>query len=945
MRKQPHNVSSDIGAWLEGLLFFILAIVLFSSFQALPGSPNLSLIFDSQGYLAAGGACQKLFSWEFLSAVASYVASGFSEPSRLLVLNKLGAASDLGFSGPIVPFFLACVYNLFGKQAISQNWLIGANAFLVVSAAMVPLVWLAAKQFWGPGQARLAAILALTYPPLAINSWRILGDVTTCFAAALLLALLAKLTMSRSYGLPALCWGALTGTAIVWLMLGKAPLMLFPWLALAEILFLAVILRVPDVFNAHYVVGILLGCAIALAPWMLVKQIITGQPSIIVDRGGAYNFWVGCNLQADGWDILPSRFVANPKEFTKTSAEVKSEVLSTFKDKPLSFIDLMARKPARLMCAPWNDFQNSFFGIPWVMQKWWQEVILLLAFAGALISLRVAVVRRDFKEIAPIVILCTFVLYFLIYAPVISMSRYFYPAVPALLLLSSQGLFWMISQSRKVAFQLLIVATLVLPGLLAFIDPSLAVNSLWLGKQVAQHGVGNVALFGSTAIVICLSLWFWILSLATGKVAKLEPFKLVVERRGRRYLLLWSCARFGPLVVLLGALVCASASARQELFCLEWAKQLTGRKSIECKIFVPRQVSPRSWYLVVDAVGTGTDPSFERHPDLDVQVNGKQIKAEVRPFWALDCSQRDNLVYLKTFAYGQGKNIEDIRQWWCVAMPADLVRENSNNQITVSSSSESQTRPVVFGDFVTPEGEPGGHTLSLRNFSWCKGFFADCVGEMRMDSIVRPRGLTNIWFQAPKIRPRIRLLAIADRPTESSFSDISFSVPKISIGPGQALLVVDKSIPAAILSQVNRQISGLPGPSAALIQVSANYRSAKAGKTSICLVESLDDVPADVSSTQFAPLAPTVMQANSKWQTVSFEDIVPLANVRGQEPATLKQVRVLLSAVSWWDLLSYGRFKAKTNIDFEDLLVRLRAIKVFNLDAQKYEEYQSQVLN
>ncbi len=90
---------------------------------------------------------------------------------------------------------------------------------------------------------------------------------------------------------------------------------------------------------------------------------------------------------------------------------------------------------------------------------------------------------------------------------------------------------------------------------------------------------------------------------------------------------------------------------------------------------MPRQVSPRSWYLVVDAVGTGTDPSFERHPDLDVQVNGKQIKAEVRPFWALDCSQRDNLVYLKTFAYGQGKNIEDIRQWWCVAMPADLVRE------------------------------------------------------------------------------------------------------------------------------------------------------------------------------------------------------------------------------------------------------------------------------
>ncbi len=925
-------------------MFFGLAIILFSSFQALPGTPNLSLIFDSQGYLAAGNACQKLFSWEFLSAVANYAASGFSEPSRLQVLTKLGAASDLGFSGPIVPFFLACVYNLAGKQAISQNWLIGANAFLVVSAAMVPLIWLAAKQFWGSGQARLAAILALTYPPLAINSWRILGDVTTCFAAALLLALLAKLIMGRNRGFPAFCWGALTGTAIVWLMLGKAPLMLFPWLALAEILFLAVILKVPDVFNGHYLVGILVGCAITLAPWMLVKQIITGQPSIIVDRGGAYNFWVGCNLQADGWDVLPSRFVAHPKEFTKTSAEVTSEVLSMFKEKPLSFIDLMARKPARLMCAPWNDFQNSFFSIPWVVQKWWQEVVLLFAFAGSLISLRVAVVRRDFKEIAPIIVLSTFVLYFLIYAPVISMSRYFYPAVPALLLLSSQGLFWLVSQWRKFAFQLLAVATLILPALLAFIDPSLTVNSLWLGKQVAKHGVGNVALFGSTAIVIGLSLWFWIATLAAGKVAKLEPFGLVVDRRGRRYFLLWLVARFAPLIVLLGALVCASASARQELFCLEWAKQLTGRKSIESKIFVPRQVAPRSFYLVVDAIGTGADLGTERHPSLDVQVNGQRIKGVVRPLWALDCSQRDNLVYLKSFAYGQGKNVEDIRQWWCVAIPADLVRENSNNQVIVSSSSASQERPMVFGDFVTPEGEPGGHNLSLRNFSWCKGFFADCVGEMRMDSIVRPRGLTNIWFQAPKIRPRIRLLAIAERPRANTFSDTDFSLAAASIGPGRALLVVDQSLPVSVLSEVNRQSAELAGPSAVLIQVSVNYKAKASGRTSICLIEHLDDVPDEVSSTQFAPLAPTVMQANSKWQTVTFEDIVPLSNVRGQEPAKLKQVRVLLSAVSWWDLLSYGRFKAKTDIDFEDLLVRLKAIKVFNLDAQRFEEYQSQVL-
>lgn len=935
-------MSTDIGAWLEGLLFFVLAVVLFSFYQNLPESPNLSLIFDSQGYLAVAHACQKLFSIEFLSAVGAYAASGFSETARVQTLHKLGDAFDLAFSGPIVPLFLAVVYNLAGKQATTQNWLIGANAILVVSALLVPLIWLSARQFWGPGQARLAALLALTYPPLAINSWRILGDVTTCFAAALLIALLAKLVSSRSGNLAAFFWGGLTGTVIACLMLGKTPLMLLPWLLLAEIFFLAVLLKVPDIFSFQYLIGILLGCALAMAPWMLVKQIITGQPSIIVDRGGAYNLWVGCNLATDGWDLLPSRYVTHPKEFTKTNEQVKQEILSAFHEKPLSFIDLMARKPARLMSAPWNDFQNSFFGVSWVVQKWWQEVILLLAAAGSLMSLRVATARRDFKEVAPVILLATFVLYFLIYAPVISMSRYFYPAIPALLLLACQGLYWLLTHWQKQVFLSLLLATLLLPVVFAFLDPSVISNSYWLGKQVLQYGVGNVALVGSTVIVIGLALWFWLASMACGKLARLESLHSALEERSRRLLPLWFIARFGPLVILVGALVCAAAASRQQLFCLEWAKQLTLRKTIDSNVFVPKQDTSRSWYLVVDAIGTGEK---HRRPCLKVLVNGKQVSGDVRPLWALDCSQRDNLVYLKAFAYGQGRNIENIRQWWCIAVPAELIKSNSNNQVSISSDCESDSRPFVFGDFVTPEGEPGGHHLSLRNFSWCKGFFADCVGEMRMDSIKKPRGLTNIWFRAPKVRPRVRLLAVDDRPQAISNLFSSYVVPNLSIGPDKELLIIDKELPQSVLADLNSRVDSMPAPIAVLIEVSVNYKSDKSTKASICLVENLDSADEETSTTQFTPEAPGELTANSQWQTAAFEDILPLANKRGESAAKLSKVRVLLAGVPWWDLLSYGRFKTKTTIDFEDLSIRLRPIKVFNLDNQKWDEYQSQVLN
>jgi len=924
---------------VEGLLFFIMAIILFSFYQGLPESPNLSLIFDSQGYLAMASASQKLFSGDFLSAIASYVASGFSEPSRLTVLNKLGSAYDLAFSGPVVPVFLASVYTLFGKQATTQNWLIGANSMLVLSAGFVPLIWFTARQFWGAEQARLAAILALTYPPLAINSWRILGDVTTCFASCLLLAFFAQLIMNRRNGLAATALGFFTGVTIILLMLGKAPLMLLPWLVIAEIYILTLLLKVSEVFNIQYFIGILVGCVITLSPWLLITQVITGHPSVIVDRGGAYNLWVGCNLHTDGWDILPSRFVAHPKEFKKTSAEVRSELLTTFKQKPLSFIDLMARKPARLMCAPWNDFQNSFFGIGWLWQKWWQEVLLLLAAAGALISLRVSIVRRDFKEIAPIIVLSTFVLYFLLYAPVISMSRYFYPAIPALILLSSQGLFWLITQIRKPAFMLLAVTTLLLPLGFIFIDPSLSANSIWLGRQVAKYGIGNVALLGSTIVVIELMLWFWLASLSAAKVARLEPFGLVLERH---HLLLWLIAKSLPLAVLMGALLCAAASTRQELFCLEWAKQLTGTKSIESKIYVPRHAGAKSWYLVVDAIGTGSNPSGERRPQLDFQINGKHIPGKLSPLWALDCSQRDNLVYLKAFAYGQGKNVENIRQWWTMPVPDKFVHER-NNQITVSSGTSDLDRPIVFGDFVTPQGEPGGHNLSLRNFSWCKGFFADCVGEMRMDSIKKPRGLTNIWFQTPKIRPRIRLLAIADGAGADSFDSREVFLPDQSLNKSKVM--ADIALPESALDEINRLSAESTGPIAVAIEVSAEYKADKTSRASICVVENLDDVTEDMASTQYAPQAPSVLRAMPSSQTVSFVDVLPLSTLRGQEPARLRQIRVLMSGVNWWDLLSYGQFKHKAAIDFENLSLRLTPIRVFNLDKQSYEEYQSQLIN
>jgi len=301
---------------------------------------------------------------------------------------------------------------------------------------------------------------------------------------------------------------------------------------------------------------------------------------------------------------------------------------------------------------------------------------------------------------------------------------------------------------------------------------------------------------------------------------------------------------------------------------------------------------------VLDAIGTSGHQG-DRHPQLNVLINGKPISGAIRPLWAMDSSQRDNIVYLKAFAYGQGKNVEGIRQWWCIAVPDKFIYRG-NNSISVSSDTSDLARPILFGDFVTPEGEPGGHNLSLRNFSWCKGFFADNVGEMRMDSITKPRGLTNIWFRAPKVRPRIRLLAIAgDAEPRALFAREVF-LPDQSLNKSK--VIADIALPESALNEVNRLAEELPDPVAVSVEVSADYKANKTSEASICMIENLDDVQEDMSGTQYAPLAPSVLKAVTSSQTVSFEDVLPLSGLAGEKQARLKQIRILLSGVNRWIL-------------------------------------------
>jgi hypothetical protein len=942
-------MKSSVIRWLEYIAFLLTAISIYLIQNFSLGLPNVSLIFDSQGYLANAAACAKVINPAIIGHFALWCLTGMSEAQQAQWAQTLSPLQDLRLSGPVLPAILACFYSMLHKPIASVNWSTGVWSMILCQAAIVPIIVATASRIGNRVTGRIAGVLALLYAPFAINCGRILSETPACFFSALAMFLLVGIAAELKAGeytsffkagrRDALCHGLLCGFTFTVLMLSRAPLLLLPPICGLQMLLvkrwfsrwannaanpvakttqeLSVSTTPGPNNNANKIqssivwwLSLIIAMLIVLLPWSGLKKAVTGQATISVDRHGAYNLFTGLNLNTDGFDVLPSRYVSHPEEYKKPMNAVVAEAITEISAKPLDFVSLLSRKIVRLIDSPWNDFATPFLGLAVWWQRFYHQLVLLLALVGAFVGLAGSLAKYERGRFTAITIVSTFALYHLIYCPFITMSRYFYSALPAVLVLAAYGctlLFRSEKTDKPSNYLPLYSALAIIPGLSMIMDTSYNSPFYKLISSLADY-IDNKSfglIYSSMYAVVLVCLAFALFKTAISFL----PSKKV------RFHLLFVALAFG--------LISGFAWSQDALVA---AQTVNSRVAITPKQNRTYQISGyqlapgRRYFLMADLWADKQNLIN----NIEVQVNGHKLEDGFRPLFSIDASQRENLVYLKAFAQASAQSNDSIAQWWALEIPAELLDDKGQASFIFSNS---ENAPIEIGN--SAKGCP--YIFKTREFSWSKGFFANRTGEMRMSEYLTNKG--NL--------PHILLLCVDEEalaftdsalpinyglPSKRSQPLCHWQSPEFEIARAPKPLLERLTIPLpASLNAYNT-----PGASL-LIKVHGSLRSPAHDKGigSLSLIETIANTTGG-NRQEFSPQAPNVVLVSKEWQTVTFEDIVPLKDGK------LSQLEILCAAKPWWEVLSYGNFKSKIPIEFKDISIEIYPFHTINLDKDKW---------
>lgn len=932
---------------IELLCVFVLALLIYGT-QVIWVGPKLSLLFDSQGYLFTAQACRRALSPDILAQVSSYFWGGcHDEILRASIVSHLPGVLELVKSGPLLPGILLLAFGISGKSLGAEHWQVGAAAMLFLSSLGVVGIWGWARSLGGTAAGRIAALLAISYAGFAVNAGRILTELPS--ASISVFALFSTYTFVKSVqnkwqlsfdsqretaqGSPlemavalrnqrrfsfteffqAFLPGALTGL----LMLGRPTLLPWPVMMAACLFMYSLMSRNKRVFHPAAIIAFVLGSAFFIAPWSMVKQVLTGSPSIVIERYGPYNLSVGMNLRTDGFDALPSELVGHPERFKETPAEVLHHLAKQFSERPAAVIHLLLRKPARLLDAPWNDFQLRFFGIPILAQRFEHQLILLAAVLGVVLLLEHGRKRPDYLILFAGLMIGVFLSFQLVACAFITMSRYYVTAMPVAIVAASYFFADLLRQGRKA----------IQPAIGIVLAPLVSMLLAYL----LVPGYGRLSDLSSDLGLAQLSLLAAFIMTTALSVGILLPAFTIF--RGARSKLLLSgftlIAGFSCFVTVCYQFMCSEAVLRLGA---------VDHERMAASINIPAGTNSTRWYLVIDA-NDATVQSSNEHPtdilsDMKVQFNGRELKPDWLPLLSMDKSMREESMYLAAFAYSCSKRSTDFRQWICAALPSENLACPGENKFVFSLADKQKTHPKIFADFADPMGKRI-HSVSLRNFSWSKGFFADCPGEMRMDewpnNAERSFDIFPLCGQASRLKPRAYLLGLKDNGQSESFVR-SVNLANQEIGP-KNLMSTQEISPVPGLAE----FAANPGQSLR-IRVSGQLKSkGSPTRASVCLLEGFRQGQGALTQ-EYAPLAPEVLLADQEWNDFAFEDvIVPMrTDAEGKplsEPSKLESLKLHFLARPWWEVLDYGSFKGKGIVEFRNLKIELRGQPTLDLSS------------
>ncbi len=420
------------------------------------GLTQAKLSFVNLLYLFVGALMIRLwfnFATDHLnSAFASDASEYLRYTEALSKLNWFAPVfgpewKEFVITGPVFPFFLWFCSLVTFTQVSAANVSVFLAGHSIVSALTVAGITLIANNLWGRRTALTAGFMAAFYPAFIVNSGRLYSESFATFIEVAALVILTNTSFIEKVRGKRVWLYGLLGVLLIVLQLTRSSMILLTGAAFVFVFAAASksfkITWRPALVNCAVLAA---GCAAMLAPWLIFEKMAFDKMTLVVDRVGHYNLFVGTNSNIQGFLSYPypdGRGIEK-KSFLQLTKEA-------YKQSPSRFIKLMLDKPARLYKFPWNDFRTAIGPISFKLQVAYHQFVILLAIVGITLGLFFKPADREQQWLGKLALLSTFVLNlpFLLF---ITVPRYNLMAMPALIILAAAGiqaLVWLLRKQSK----------------------------------------------------------------------------------------------------------------------------------------------------------------------------------------------------------------------------------------------------------------------------------------------------------------------------------------------------------------------------------------------------------------------------------------------------------------------------------------------------------------
>jgi 4-amino-4-deoxy-L-arabinose transferase-like glycosyltransferase len=721
------------------LLVFAVALIARLWFNFSGSHVDVAFNSDAYEYLVDAQALQKwlmLPAQFWLNCLAACILP--IDPQQLaLIKETLSPVREMSMAGPVFPLYLLLSFSVFGQSIAASNAWAPLLVQSILTSLTCVLIALIGCICWDQKTGVVAGLIAALYPGFLVNSGRLYMESFACFLVCAILWLLTRALVEQPLRAVA---AFLLGLATFSLQITRSVMVIFS-VALVPVVFLLSLKRLRTNIALFS-----LGFFLLAAPWLMIQKLELGKASLLVNRHGHYNLFIGNNVESNGWLSYPYPHGRGIEE--KGFFQLASEA---FLKSPFHWCKLMLDKPARLFKMPWNDFRVAIGPVDFSGQVAIHQIILLLATLGASLAWftpgqpGMGVDERK-RILARSLVVAVFAFH-MVYILFIGMARYALSAMPAVILFVAAGGTTMIRLSssiatrRRVTLLFMAAALLFVVERINLVDPAARV----FGASQAALWLMLDCLIKFASALFCLAMC---LRLQRNSVRSVTAAPIVSVF----------------LFVLALPSLCLPLRAHGRWY--EWQQQLgSTEKAVEQTIHLTpadmQRLGKYQSYVIVN-LARGIDLADR----LKVTVNGVALDGPYMPsialaqdLTALGGSLADRISYepetvLNDMTYGADESNLDLRQWYLIPLGKAQLDEALRRGAGASGDLHIVLHKIgcpdntIFGAY--PMEREFSVIPSIARFSWEKALYG----------VENDQGFTDPSYdERIQIRPPIDMVA------------------------------------------------------------------------------------------------------------------------------------------------------------------------------------------